>query len=365
MSLKIAIQPDETKHHNGERQSYSERWMELAQNEGIEAILVDVFSEDIVDQIAKCDAFMWRFLPSAHPRLYAKRLLCAVEQGLGIPVFPSVNTAWHAEDKVGQYYLLESAGIPTPATHVFWNREQAERFCESAKYPFVLKLAIGYRAVNVRLVRDRGAAQYYVNQLFGPGIVSLGYRPASPFRLFLRRLRSASENIKGRYPNAPNAEAEMQHGYFYAQEFLPGNEFDVRVIITGNRAFTLRRFNRPGDFRASGSGLQDWNPEHIDKDAIRLAFQVARQLDVQTVAMDVLRREAEPVITELGFTYPTWSKRDCPGHWVLDGEPASGHLRWVDRCLQGEDAIFADFVAQVRGGSTEAQGSSVMSALDI
>lgn len=349
MGLKIAIQPDETTHHNGERQSYSERWMELAQKEGgIEPVSVDVFAGDAIRQISACDAFMWRFLPSAHPRLYAKRLLHAVEHGLGLPVFPSVNTAWHSEDKVGQYYLLTAAGIPTPATHIFWTREQAEHFCDSADYPFVVKLAIGYQATNVRLVRDRSAAQYYIDQLFGPGMVSLGWEPASRARLTLRRLRAAGEIIKGRHPNAPNAEAEMQYGYFLAQEFLPGNEFDVRVVVIGSRAFAFRRFNRPGDFRASGAGVEDYDSRKVHENIVRLAYRVASALRLQTIAIDVLLDGSEPVVGELGVTYPSYGVRECPGHWLLHGQPDAGQLKWVDGHSRAEDAIFRDFVASVR-----------------
>lgn len=75
MSLKIAIQPDEVVHRNGERQSFSRRWVELARSEGTAAVQVDAFACDIMSQAASCDAFMWRCSSSSFPRLYAKRLL--------------------------------------------------------------------------------------------------------------------------------------------------------------------------------------------------------------------------------------------------------------------------------------------------
>lgn len=42
--------------------------------------------------------------------------------------------------------------------------------------------------------------------------------------------------------------------YVYFQDFIPGNDFDTRVTIIGDRAFGFTRNVRPGDFRASGSG---------------------------------------------------------------------------------------------------------------
>lgn len=348
MTLKIAIQPDEAIYHDGERQSFSQRWIDLAQSWDIEAVPVDVFSRDVMDRISDCDAFMWRHNPSAHPRLYAKRLLYAVEKGLGIPVYPSLQSAWHYEDKISQYYFLSATGIPTPSTDIFWTRSQAERFCEAAAYPFVLKLAAGYRSSNVRLVQTRDAALFYVNQLFGPGIRNLGYRPAPRPRLMLRRLRAAAAAAQGRNPHGPTPGAELEYGYFYAQEFLPGNAFDFRVIIIGNRAVALRRFNRPGDFRASGGGYEDWDPEQIGEDVLRLAYRLAWQLDTQAIAADVLRRGSQPVIGELSLGFPTKGVGNCPGHWVLDGEPESGRLTWVPGPVRLEDAIFEDFVTEVR-----------------
>jgi glutathione synthase/RimK-type ligase-like ATP-grasp enzyme len=344
MALKIAIQPDEVLHHNGERQSFSDRWFQLAKEHGIAGIAVDVFSKDVIAQIASCDAFMWRCDPSALPRLYAKRLLYAIEEGLGIPVFPNLKSSWHFEDKIGQYYFLSAAGIPTPATSIFWKREQAERYCETAEYPFVLKLSAGYQASNVRLVRDRQEALFYVDQLFAHGVTALGYRPASRSRQLLRRLRAVTTLAKGHHPYAPTEQAELQHGYFFAQEFLPGNDFDVRITIIGDRAFVFRRLNRPDDFRASGSGRIDWNPRQVGDELVRFAFDVARKLDAQTVALDILRRGSEPVIVELTLSYASWAVRDCPGHWELYGNHETGDLKWVDGSMRPEDAIFTDFV---------------------
>jgi glutathione synthase/RimK-type ligase-like ATP-grasp enzyme len=348
MTLKIAIQPDAVVHRNGERQSYSTRWLQIARDLDVEVVPVDVFAADIIDTVSRCDAFMWRYDPPAHPRLYANRLLCALETGLRMPVFPSLDSRWHFEDKVGQFYFLAAAGIPIPDTSVSWTREQAVRFCDGATYPFVIKLATGYQASNVRLVHNRDEALYYVDQLFRRGAISLGYRPASGSRLWLRRLRAASEFLRGRNPYGPTADAELQYGYLLAQEFLTDNAFDVRVTVTGNRAFVFRRFNRPGDFRASGSGHFDWNPDAVAEDAVRLGYQVARRAGAQTITVDILRRHGAPVIIELGLAYASWCVRECPGHWVLHGEPESGALEWVPGSMEPADAIFADFVAEVR-----------------
>jgi hypothetical protein len=348
MTYTIAIQPDRVRHKNGELQSFSTRWAELATEMGINVRMVDAFAMDLFDHLADCHGFMWRFDYSPMPRLFAKRLLLAIEHGLGIPVFPSCNTVWHFEDKVSQHYLLQSAGVPSPRTWVFWQREPALEFCRQVSYPLVMKLSYGYQSFNVHLLRSAEEAEYWIEQMFGPGVTSIIPPGRSGFRRALRRARAAVRQLSGDPLHLGLDECELQHGYFYVQEFLPGNDFDTRVTIIGDRAFAFRRFNRPNDFRASGSGRIDWDPSQVDLESVRLAYRVALKLQTQSLGVDVLRKGKERVLNEISYTYASWAVRECPGHWVLRGESASGELNWVEGKMSPEDAIFQDFVAQVK-----------------
>jgi hypothetical protein len=170
----------------------------------------------------------------------------------------------------------------------------------------------------------------------------------SPIGRALGRARRAANALVGTPPALPSLRDELQRGYLYVQEFLAGNDFDTRVTVIGNRAFAYRRMNRPGDFRASGSGLPDWDMSKIDLDAVRLAFRVARRLETQSVAIDAMRRGSQQVVGEISYTYVSWMVRDCPGHWALHGEPETGALEWIGGHLAPDDAIFEDFVSAIR-----------------
>jgi glutathione synthase/RimK-type ligase-like ATP-grasp enzyme len=311
--LEFAIHPDRIVHKNGEVQSFSKRWIEVASHHGVKTRLVNAYSQAFLNEIRDYDAFMWRFGYSALPRVFAKRLLIAIEHGLRIPVFPSWQSMWHFEDKVAQHYLLQAARIPEPETWVFWNSAHAEEFCSSAKYPLVFKLSYGFRSSSVRMLRDRSEAQVAIDSMFG----------------------------------RHTGKREIHGGYLYLQEFLPDNAFDTRVTVIGRRAFAFRRFNRPNDFRASGSGLIDWNAEKIDEATIRLAFDAANKLDTQSIAIDGLRKGNQRVVGEISYTYASWAVRDCPGHWKLSGDPQSGALAWVQGSMEPADAILEEFVTQV------------------
>jgi hypothetical protein len=49
----------------------------------------------------------------------------------------------------------------------------------------------------------------------------------------------------------------------------------------------------------------------------------------------------------LTLSYASWAVRDCPGHWILHGNPESGSLEWKEGSMEPADAIFADFVASL------------------
>jgi hypothetical protein len=347
VTYRIAIQPDQLTQKNGERQSFSARWAQLAAQAGMEVRFVDVYAHDLFERLAGCDGFMWRFGFLPLPRLYGKRLLPAIEHGLGIPVFPSWKSCWHFEDKVAQHYLLQAAGIPTPRTWVFWELEPALAFCHEASYPLVLKLGYGIQSGNVRLLRGAAEAQEWARRMFGIGVSSLDAPPRTAALRALGRVGRAVQVLRGRPPMPVNEKVELQRGYFYVQEFLEGNEFDTRVTVIGNRAFAFRRMNRPDDFRASGSGRIVFDPAQVDPGMVRLAFRVARRLDTQSLAIDGMFRGGEHVLSEISYTYQSWAVRDCPGHWELRGNPDTGQLDWCEGHLHPEDAIFADFAEQL------------------
>ncbi len=144
-----------------------------------------------------------------------------------------------------------------------------------------------------------------------------GLRPEDPpglvLLVLLKRLRPALRWwIKGRTPD-PGPSFDYHKKCMLVQEFLPDNPFDTRITVIGDRAFGFRRFNRPNDFRASGSGLIDYDLSAIDEETVRLGFAVAQALKTQSVAIDGLRRGDERVVGEISYTYAGLGGTRLPG----------------------------------------------------
>jgi len=349
MTYTVAIHPDDETNPKlgpGHPDASSPVWARCLAEAGHRVKRVDVFRPDIIDQLKGCDGLMWRRLHNPRHHAVARRLLPVAEDQLGLCVYPDRKTAWHYDDKIAQDYLLKAADIPVPETHVFYDRAEAENFCRFADYPLVLKLAAGAGSSNVRLLRHADDAMQWIEQHFGAGVRSLRGLPTFTSAGMIQRMRDAARYwLTGEWPN-PGSAFELHKNYLLVQRFLPDNEFDTRVTVVGGRAFAYRRFNRPNDFRASGSGNFDPDPSPIDPEAVHLALDVAERLGVQSVAVDCLRDDRNGgrfVVGEISYTYVSWMVHACPGHWSRHG---SG-LVWHEGQMYPEEAQAADFIQRL------------------
>jgi glutathione synthase/RimK-type ligase-like ATP-grasp enzyme len=116
----------------------------------------------------------------------------------------------------------------------------------------------------------------------------------------------------------PYARAKgREKGYVYFQEFIPNNEFDVRIVIIGEKALGEKRFVRKNDFRASGSGLFSY--EGIDPKTVKIAFDISKQLKTQCLAFDfIYDKFYNPLIVEISYGFGVEGIGKVPGYWDQD-----------------------------------------------
>jgi hypothetical protein len=109
-------------------------------------------------------------------------------------------------------------------------------------------------------------------------------------------------------------------GYFYAQEFIEGNQRDIRVTVIGNRyAYAFYRFNRRGDFRASGSGNIGYQTE-IPADIIKYCVALNRQSGFDSMCYDILFKNGSPVVVEISYGYDDRVLFEAPGYYRFTKE---------------------------------------------
>jgi glutathione synthase/RimK-type ligase-like ATP-grasp enzyme len=300
---------------------FDQYWIEFCKSMNIPYKIVDCYKNDIIDQLLDCKCLMWQFYqndPKANK--FARQLLFTIQTS-GKKVFPDINTMWHFDDKVGQKYLLESIGAPTVQTWVFYDRNEALQWAAQTSYPKVFKLRSGAGSANVKLVRTRIEANKLIHRAFGKGFSQFDAWTGLEERWRKFRLGKSgyTDVLKGVarifYPTGFSRLAGKEKGYVYFQEFIPGNEFDIRVIVVGRKAFAIKRMVRKGDFRASGSGHILYDKTHFDNATVELAFRTSEKLKTQCIAYDFVYQGNKPLIVEISYGFSPSGYLDCPGYW--------------------------------------------------
>ena len=338
--MKIAI------HHRPG--SFSDRWIAYCQKEGIDYKIVNCYDSDIIEQLKDCDALMWHHHHSFYKdALFAKQLLYSLEQA-GKKVFPNFNTTWHFDDKVGQKYLLEAIGAPLVPSYVFYDKKSATEWASNATYPKVFKLTGGAGAANVSLVRTQCEAMKKINTAFGRGFSQYNRFGSlkdrfSKWRAGRGSLLSVAKGL-GRLV-IPTEFAKMhsrEKGYVYFQEFIPNNEFDIRIVIVGERAFALKRYVRENDFRASGSGKIEYSKNSIDLRCVEISFEVNKKLNSQSIAYDfVFDENNNPLIVEISYGYDTLVYDPCPGYW-------DSNLNWHEGKFKPQEWMVDAIIREIK-----------------
>jgi len=337
--------------------SWSERFQEFLSARGVGVRSIDASDPGPVAAVPGIDGLMWRFTHSPGSQGIAKPILSAVEFGRRLPVWPDFSTRWHYDDKLGQFYLLRSMGAPVPATYVFAEREAAIRWAETTACPVAFKLSGGASSRSVCLVESEAAAVRLIDRAFSRGLSArhdLDAIAQARTEPAWRRLKSLLADMSKEaahslhlgpshiYEPRVSLQWPIEFGRALFQEFLPGNAFDYRITVIGTRAFGFRRFNRPNDFRASGSGLIDYDPAQIDLEAVRIAQDISARCRFQTMAYDFLRApDSRLRVVEISYTFVGTVVWQCPGHW-------DERFGWHEGHVWPQDAIAEDFLHSVR-----------------
>jgi len=338
LSFTIAVHIDS----NIREDSFAHRWITILEKNDAAVKRLDFRSSDIIEKLRDCDGAMWHWAHNPDDKQAAPKILTTIEKYLKIPVFPNINTAWHYDEKLTQHYIFDALSIPKIPSWVFWHYKDAYEFLITADYPLVFKLSVGAGSANVLKIDDKESAIKIAERMFETGVFPYEFNEFSSEHLSLKqRLKKVLRrllNCFDRYLHLPSYYLP-QKNYAYFQKFLPENTFDIRITVIGDRAFGFIRYNRPGDFRASGSGKMDTNPENIPIEAIQIAHSVSKELDSQSMAYDFLIDEnGRVLLNEISYCYVNLAVRECPGFW-------DSKLQWYDTKMWPEKAHIEDFLS--------------------
>jgi glutathione synthase/RimK-type ligase-like ATP-grasp enzyme len=339
--MKIAIH-----HRSG---SYSDQWIEYCKANNIPYKLVNCYQSDIIQQMGDCDGLMWHYNQNDYKGFLCARQITNSLELSGKKVFPDSFTSWHFDDKVGQKYLLEAINAPLVPSYIFYDKKEALKWCESTTFPKVFKLRGGAGSENVKLVKTKSCGKKLIKRAFGSGFALLDRADLLKESLWRVKRDSTFASIIGFMKSIGRifVPTELERflgknkGYIYFQDFIPDNHFDIRVYVMGNVAFGLKRLVRSNDFRASGSGLIEFEKEKINMECVKLAFNLSEKLNTQSIAFDFISHKNQVMLIEISYASVQKTYLRCPGYW-------DRQLNWHEGTFRIEHIMLANFLEQLQ-----------------
>ena len=258
--------------------------------------IIEIGNDDWMNQLEGIDIFIWRLImsdPSGRAEASAK---IPVIEEMGITCFPNRQMLWLYDDKIRETYFLRHHGYPVPKTWVFFEQKSARNFVAKASYPLVAKSHCGASSCGVMILNSRKEAETLLYRVF-KGISiwdkileNYYYTPKLEKGDLLLQLQCRYNNSWPRYT--------------YFQEFVH-TEKDWRITTLGQDIVSVfARENRPGDFRASGSGLWSKVSENeLPAEACDLALQISNANGFTSMTYDFMQHDGKWVIGELSYTF--------------------------------------------------------------
>lgn len=324
--MKIAILFDDNEKLHST--NWSNAWIEFCKINTIEYQTINPFQNEINNILLSFDVVLWHFGNySFKDMLIAKNILFPMEK-LGKKVFPSINDAWHFDDKLAETYLLQAIKAPVPKSYYFYSLEDVNKNIGKLNFPVVAKLRNGSGSHNVKLLKSKQELLVYSKRMFTIGISSvpsLLYKASSNFKssknlnTFIKRLKRIPEFLKSL---SSAKKFNLERGYVYLQEFIPNEGFDLKIVVVGDKLSFIGRNIRKGEFRASGGGDLFYAKEHITMDVINSAFKTNETLGFLCMGYDYVIDSKSKVgyIIEMSYGFSHEALLNANGYFDRKGK---------------------------------------------
>ncbi|HEY9114846.1 MAG TPA: hypothetical protein VIN10_09090 [Bacteroidales bacterium] len=315
--MKVGI----LKPFKGKVSSFLKVYEQILEYNDIEFEYLDINDLLFWEKIKKVDFFIAKITQIDDDLKLSHHIWPVINDYLKIKCFPNQSTLWHYDDKIKQYYLLNQFGFPVAESYIFWDKEKALDWISNAKFPIVFKLKGGAGSTNVSLIKTKRHAKKLIRKAFGKGIHPHYYDLVGKIKAynydFVKIFKFFAKPFYNKYVKKINAFSNYtrQKNQVYFQKFLPGNTYDTRITIVGERAYGFKRFVRKNDFRASGSNSYDMRKDQIDMRMVEIAFQISEKLNFQSMAYDFVYDENKnPCLVEISYTYGDYPEFS-DGYW--------------------------------------------------
>jgi glutathione synthase/RimK-type ligase-like ATP-grasp enzyme len=216
-------------------------------------------------------------------RLYMRDIIYTLLKQ-GNLVIPNYELLLCHENKGYQECLKKELGINSLPALYFSSKRELDIY--QLEFPAVLKTVDGSNGRGVFLVHNKEQLLIKI-QSFEPQLPIL-----EKLDLLRRKYLRLTRQYTGYSDFSKFKDYNEYKDYitpekrFILQKFIPGLEFDYRVIIIGDRYYVTKRMNRKGDFRASGAKRFTFDFTASDE-LLEYAREIYRKFDSPCLSIDI------------------------------------------------------------------------------
>ncbi|MGI9526115.1 MAG: hypothetical protein ACR2MS_03275 [Weeksellaceae bacterium] len=236
-----------------------------------------------IDDIAKnCVLFYSSIYNPDYLKYIQDTILLINQYRPDIQVIPSYNQLHSLDNKGYQEYMKKVLNIERVNGKYYGDINDLLLEKETLEYPFVLKENKGALSSGVHLIKSNVELIKIQKKLKKRSI-------KEKLALELNRKNSFKKDLNLDPPL--HLYKENFNSFFekrtpvITQEFIPNLKFDYKVLQFGDKYYSLKRFTRENDFRASGSGKVSF--EETPEVVLNYAKQIVDKLETPFVSLDI------------------------------------------------------------------------------
>lgn len=268
---------------------------------GVVCERIDYADTEIWEKLRKSDFLVCRPKGTETDLSIASSIIQEAE-AIGLTCFPSAKEVFYCGDKYRVESFFAVNNLPRPNTHAIFTDEDLKKIEGLVEFPAVAKLIRGASSRNVTLVHSMRDVEKIWKSLKRLNLIDGDVSKSSYMFSRLPVVRSWLQPHK-----------VMKEKCLIIQDLVPGCSGDIRVTTFQDRAYIFERRNRPGDFRASGSGHIEYGVEGYHPNLAKSALELSTRFGFNSMAYDFLiSHDEQPLFIEMNYTYVPQALAACP-----------------------------------------------------
>jgi glutathione synthase/RimK-type ligase-like ATP-grasp enzyme len=236
----------------------SKKWETSCVNARIDYSIIDLTSHNWYTEVLNNTSDIFLLKPPGETfkfkHLYDERVY-VISEVMKRFVYPSFKEVFIYENKRLLSDFLKGGEISMPETHVFYNKDEALKFAESATIPIVGKTGIGASGTGVRIIKSKSELKAYIRTAFGKGIKRrLGpNRNTGSIKSWSKKAYASPSFLLKKIKKYLEIYKDTQKGFVILQEYTH-HEFEWRIIKIGESWFGHQK-TKNGEMASGTKGI--------------------------------------------------------------------------------------------------------------